>query len=366
MVQAAMPPPAPRPMSAPRTMMAMDTAAPAMAMAESSMAPMKEAMKRRSRADDDESDMPMDPEPQMDEGFGGMAAESAAPDELQTNGASALPDDYAELTVRSASAAARGKLRRQEAAHGPMADEVARQLRMAQDLDDSSAVAAAFEATSRDAWFDHRYDGESTVFVPCDGQVHTVTIVTRRAAIALEHILVPRVSSEAIRQARFSNPLDRPLLGGPCDVYVGDEFLVTSSLPTANAGEFLNLGLGVDEALKVARHAFFAEEKEGLLKGSLQLTHRIETKIASRLDVETTLEVREAIPIAGSEKDAPTIEVGRVEPEWTSLDTEMTKQGHYLWRFVLKPGEEKTLHHAYRIKIDGNEELVGGNRREAT
>lgn len=325
---------------------------------------MKESSRRAADIDMDE-EMAMEPMADLadDAGYPEGAMEESREEALSDLGPNAPPSvDYADLQMRKVDSSARGKLRAVDnPLHGAAADHLAALHRHAAELDSSSSVAYAFESIPRDAWYDHRYEAESLAYIPSDGQAQTIAIAQRKTSVTLEHVIVPRVSTDAIRRARFTNPFDRPLLSGPCDVYLGDEFLVTASLATTPEGATLTLGLGVDEAIKVARNAFFEEEKGGLLKGALTLSHRVETKIASRIEAPTTVEVLEAVPYVRKEKDQPVVELGKVEPSWVEL---VPETGQYHWRFELRPGEERTLHHAYKIKIDTDEELVGGNRRE--
>ena len=61
------------------------------------------------------------------------------------------------------------------------------------------------------------------------------------------------------------------LLAGPADVYLEDEFLVTSPIRTVPAGAKLTVGLGVEEGLKVARNTHYDEVSKGGCFGVLTL-----------------------------------------------------------------------------------------------
>ncbi len=216
-------------------------------------------------------------------------------------------------------------------------------------------------------FFDYRYDSEAFVEVPCDGALHNVGLFEKSASVQFEIVTAPRESLEAFRAARIMNPLAVPLLAGGADVYLGDEFLLRTPLKTIPAGGEAVLGLGVEEAVKVARNTFFNETSHGLLGGGLSLVHRVEIEIASRLPAGIQLDVRERIPVLQDKEDQ--IELTSIEatPPWSPFDQAPGPiiKGGKRWRLTLDPGETKKLSYTYTVKIDSKLELAGGNRREA-
>ena len=214
--------------------------------------------------------------------------------------------------------------------------------------------------------YDHRYDAEGPVDVPSDGQLHDVPLLSQEAPVRTRLVAVPRESDEAVRVATLQNPLQAPLLSGPAEVYLGDEFLVTTPLRTVPTGGDLELGLGVEPGLKVARNTFYEEVSTGLLGGGLSLKHRLELTVASRLPGPVEVEVRELLPIKDDDDQAVTVVEEGVAPPWEKLPRQedgSEPKGARRWRISLGPGEEKKLLAGYRLEIDAKQELQGGNRR---
>jgi len=215
--------------------------------------------------------------------------------------------------------------------------------------------------------YDYKYDAEGPVDVPSDGKLHSVPLFARRAPVTTTLIVVPRESTQAVRVAAMKNPLEAPLLQGPAEIFLEDEFLVESPIRTVPAGAELKVGLGVEEALKVARNVHFDEEKAGLLGGSATLNHKVEIDVASRMSVPVKVEVRERVPIKDDEtaKDIEIV-VPDAAPPWEDFDQADTNKikGGKRWRFSLGAGESKKLAWSYVVKIDAKNEVVGGNRRE--
>lgn len=214
--------------------------------------------------------------------------------------------------------------------------------------------------------YDHRYDAEGPVDVPSDGALHDVPLLSQEAPVRSRLVVVPRESEEAVRVATLTNPLEAPLLSGPAEVYLGDEFLVTTPLRTVPTGGELELGLGVEPGLKVARNTFYEEISTGLLGGGLSLKHRIEISVASRLSAPVEVEVRELVPIKADDDQAVGIVEEGVAPAWEKLPRQedgSEPKGGRRWRLSLAPGQEQKLTGGFRLDIDAKQELSGGNRR---
>jgi uncharacterized protein DUF4139/uncharacterized protein DUF4140 len=220
--------------------------------------------------------------------------------------------------------------------------------------------------------YDHAYPAQARVDVPSDGTFHGLPVAAAGAPVALRHVVVPRESTDVFRVATLGNPLDAPLLPGPMDVYLGDEFLLTTDLElTAPRGE-VEVGLGVAQAIKVARNTEFREETAGLMRGALLLRHGVRISIENHLPVAAEIEVRERIPVNRNDEDEEVeVSVGAVAPRWEAWDpfpdapAHARLRGGYRWKLRVEPRGKSALSVDYDVKIAAKHELVGGNRREA-
>ncbi len=214
--------------------------------------------------------------------------------------------------------------------------------------------------------FDAVYPAEGTVDVPSDGEYHAVPLLAREGEVAVHHVVVPRESTDVFRLAAFHNPLSWPLLRGPAEVTVGGDYLLTAELPASPPRGEVELGLGVDQAVKVARNTTYEEESAGLIKGSLRLHHGIRVEVANRRERALEIEVRERIPSVRDKEEDIEVEIGTVEPPWEAWEPEDHElRGGHRWRLSLDAGAEQTLRADYTVTIAAKHELVGGNRREA-
>jgi uncharacterized protein (TIGR02231 family) len=223
------------------------------------------------------------------------------------------------------------------------------------------------------AWserFDYSYGAAAKATVPSDGVFHSVLVQEGTGESKLRYVSVPRLASDVFRSANITNPFVAPLLPGPADVYLGSDFVVTSQLPVTPRGAEMELGLGVEQRVKVARNTRYGEDSAGLLGGSRSLRHEILIEIENHLDHEIELDVRERVPAIAEDEEDIKVELGKVSPPWSSWEPALEdagedrlRGGHH-WVLVVDSRDKREMRVHYEIKISSKNELVGGNRRE--
>jgi hypothetical protein len=275
--------------------------------------------------------------------------------------------DYANLRMAPASSRQRGRL--VPAPGDPRLVVLDGELAEASERLDRLALPAGCSA----AWphtYDYAFASDGAVDVAADGAWHSIAVAARPTTARLRHVAVPREQPDAFRIAEVVNPFDGPLLPGPIDVYDRGTFLVTSAVEQTAPGATVELGLGVDPTVKLARNTEFAEEATGVLRGGLRLHHAIAIDIKNLGDRALDLEVRERVPVTREGDDDVEVVVGKVEPAWErwTPDPEAPRErrlrGGHRWRITVPAGGTRTLRAAYDVKIANKHELVGGNRRE--
>lgn len=104
------------------------------------------------------------------------------------------------------------------------------------------------------------------------------------AEIDLRYIVVPREDPNVFRIAQLRNPLRAPLLAGSTDVYVDGEYILSTRIDTVPPQGQMELGLGVEQSIKVARNTAFKEVRSGeSLVAFNELRHSVRVEIANRL-----------------------------------------------------------------------------------
>jgi hypothetical protein len=216
--------------------------------------------------------------------------------------------------------------------------------------------------------FDFSYAADATVDVPSDGVFHSVAVGTRVGESSVLYVTVPREDSQVYRQALVKNPLPAPLVSGPAEIYVGGEYVLSTTLPSvAPSGDF-KLGLGVEQAIRCARNTRFREERSGTkIVATTELWHDITIDLVNNLDREIVCEVRERIPQPAEEAEV-VVEEGTITPAWepyTQEERNSPLEGGRRWRLTVPANGASKLSAQYVVKLYANNELNGGNRREA-
>ncbi|MCX4244526.1 DUF4139 domain-containing protein [Paraliomyxa miuraensis] len=250
-------------------------------------------------------------------------------------------------------------------------EQITAALSRAEAARSQAAVLERREAPGGHRWakgtdgFDYAYQGQAHVDLDCDGELHGLPLLGASLEAKPRYIAVPRETQDVFRVVVLRNPLDAPLLPGPVDVYLGGRFALASDLPVTPPRGRVELGLGVEQALKIARNVTFEEESSGLLKRHRDLEHRIRIDIKNRLTVAATVEVRERLPVTREGEGDIEVTERSVEPAWDEhLQHEPPLQGGRAWKVEVPAGGERALKASYAIRIPKDHELVGGNRRE--
>jgi uncharacterized protein (TIGR02231 family) len=214
--------------------------------------------------------------------------------------------------------------------------------------------------------FDYRFEVEARADVPSDGTWHTVPVFSAPVGLVAEYVCVPSLEPHAFRTVKVENRTPHALLAGPVDVTLGDEFLMTSPLPTLAPGATQRLGLGVEESIKVSRNTRFEEASGGVFGGSSVITHHVSIELANRLAQPVAVEVLEQVPaVPASEKDVK-VEEMETAPAWhkrTLLPGETPVEGERAWRVVVPAGGKQALNATWVVRIPSSKMLQGGNRR---
>ncbi|MFF3203778.1 DUF4139 domain-containing protein [Streptomyces sp. NPDC002962] len=210
--------------------------------------------------------------------------------------------------------------------------------------------------------FDHRFDAVARADIPSDGTWHTVTVGEIPVGLRAEYLCVPSVEQTVYATLVLSNSTDQALLAGPVEVTAGDDFLLTTALPTLAPGGECRVGLGPAQGVRVTRRTNLHESTSGLRGSTTVLDHRVHVELANQLGEPVTVEVRERVPVT-SDADI------RIEEraDWTAprdgAGPERHAPGTRVWRVDLPAGATTALDGGYEIRIASAKTLAGGNRR---
>ncbi|MEW5739102.1 MAG: mucoidy inhibitor MuiA family protein [Myxococcota bacterium] len=377
------PPPPPAPMAMPAASMAAPMAPMAKSVAAPPMARRARAQERRDEYEEETAvELAEEPAAPEEGGYGGDFADlgglSDAPGPMPAAGLEGALMDYSRLVMLGVSGSNRGRLSPGSPWDFAFVAGISVQIDVVMAAV-SRAISSAnsvrglpLPSNCRDVQainsFDYRYDCAAPVDVPSTGKWTTVPVMTCNVGLTPEYVCVPSVEAKVYRTLQVANRSVHALPAGPVDVTQGDEFLLTTMLPPIPPGadSTHRLGLGVEEAIKVARKTQYKETTGGFLGGSSVLPHDIEIELNNRLGSEALIEVRERVPYAsGDEKDLK-VEDAESTPKWEVVDKPIDGQvvrGARRWRVKVAPGQSMKLTAQFVIRMPGDKMLVGGNRR---
>lgn len=214
--------------------------------------------------------------------------------------------------------------------------------------------------------FDYAYVAQASVDLDSDGELRSLPLSAPAVETKARFISVPRETQDVFRVVVVRNPLEAPLLPGPVDVYVGGRFALATELEQTPPRGRVELGLGVEQAIKIARNVAFDDEASGrILKRHRELEHRIEVEIANHLPSTATIEVRERVPVIDEDEDDIQITERTVDPAWHELtQDDPPLEGGRKWTVDVGAGSTRTLRAEWSIRIPQSHEIIGGNRRE--
>ncbi len=244
---------------------------------------------------------------------------------------------------------------------------VRRAQRAANEVENLSLPALCNPVTSVKS-FDYLYEGGVRLDVPSTGKWVLVPVMSCAVGLTPEYVCVPSVEPKVYRTLTIANRSMHALLPGPVDVTAGDEFLMTTSLPAIGPGaeQSHRLGLGVEEAIKVARKTQYKETTGGFLGGSTVLPHDVEIELNNRLAAPALIEVRERVPTVDAEEKDLKVEELASTPPWEKVEGPVDGvivKGARRWRVTVPPGASLKLTAQFAIRMPADKMLVGGNRR---
>lgn len=215
--------------------------------------------------------------------------------------------------------------------------------------------------------FDYTYVADDPIDVPSDGRFHSIPLGTRTGECEVRYVVVPREDPQVFRLAQIVNPTRAPMLAGPAEIYIGDEYVLTTTLPTVAPQARFELGLGVEQAIACARNTHFKSQRSGeRVVAMTELVHDIDIELVNRLRRDADIEIRERLPQPAKDAEVVVDEL-HVEPAWeayTQRERKRPLEGGRRWRITLEAGGRRQLKARYAVKIYANNELVGGDRRE--
>ena len=192
-----------------------------------------------------------------------------------------------------------------------------------------------------------------SIDIPGDGTPHKTTIGRQELAPQLDFLSVPRHTDAVYRRAKLTNTTGAPLLPGPINLYVGDEYIGQNRLEYTPTGAEVELVLGVEERITVKRELVRREVDKRLLRDMRQLVYGYEIKLENLSGAPARVTVQDQYPVSRHEQIK--VRLDRILPE----PVEQSDLHILKWQLDLSAGEKKTIRYDYQIEHPSNLHVVG-------
>ena len=181
--------------------------------------------------------------------------------------------------------------------------------------------------------------------IPSDNAYHRMTILAKQLSAKLSYIATPRLSPFAYLTAEITNTTGAQWLSGRVSVFVDGDFIGTSSIKPVAKNEKIELGLGIDEGIKIEREKLSRKEDEtSLFSKKIIRTFKDKITIENHKSKVVKLLLIDHIPVSQHDD----IEVSDVKfsekPSERDPDKEIVK-----WKMSLAPGEKKEITIEFKV-----------------
>lgn len=203
---------------------------------------------------------------------------------------------------------------------------------------------------------EHRAEG--AVDLPCDGSARWVAVFSEPLRVDVRYTAVPRNELRAYRRIRAKLERPTPLLPGPFQVFVGGDLETTVAWEGASAGDPLDLSLGVEDRISIARNVKYGEEEQ---QGGRRFHTTVDVRVTSGLSREVSVQLIERVPIPDG-GDGPEVEITTSTPiakpyQGVARDLEGAK----VQTLEVPPNGEARAVLGYVIGLRSGQEMEGGD-----
>jgi hypothetical protein len=190
--------------------------------------------------------------------------------------------------------------------------------------------------------------------IPSDNSTHKVTIALSNLPIEFSYTAIPKLLPKVYLKGKVKNNNDYPLLEGELNIFVDNDFVNRTYMPTIVATDTFEIALGIDESIrceKKLKNRFL--ESKGLFNGSKKVTYEFEIKVTNNRKTEESISVYDQMPVTMNEK----IKVELINP--TEQEGKLNPYKEIVWQLKLKPGETKILPLKFTVEFPGDMNIYG-------
>jgi uncharacterized protein (TIGR02231 family) len=191
--------------------------------------------------------------------------------------------------------------------------------------------------------------------IPSDDQPHRNAISVQTLKGDWTYEASPKLADGAFLKTRVTNASTGPLLGGPINVFLGNNFVGQSNIGLVAASASFDLFLGADENIKMTRTEGVAREETGGIITRQRVYKRsyvIEVENFKATDI--ALELHDQMPVSKNGDIA--VRTDTIEPALQKQDPDT---GELTWKLKIAPGQKQKFTVEYEVDAPYDKPISG-------
>jgi len=219
-----------------------------------------------------------------------------------------------------------------------------------------AAPTMALEETAEpvESWMGVNFEIKKPWTILSDGAERRVPVDSRKLSAGFDYLTIPKLQEQVFLRAGFKNTTTYPLLNGKADLFIGQDFVGSLTMPLIPVNDELKLFFGEDPQIKVKRE-LVRREKSG--PGFLGKTERVSQVFRISLENLGTrpveVELQDQIPVSQNAR----IEVKDVK--LTPVPSGRDENGLLTWKLKLNPAQKQEVTIEFTVEYPKDSQVIG-------
>ncbi|MCB1176304.1 MAG: DUF4139 domain-containing protein [Leptospiraceae bacterium] len=223
-----------------------------------------------------------------------------------------------------------------------------------QDIEETVRKSALMQANSKitnglisplesSGGFDYRYSAlgrKETIL--SDNSFNRVLVSRENLPNKLSYETAPIEMKSVFLTSNSVSRNKEPLLAGPLDIYVKEDYITTSKLNNTATGENLKFDLGPAKDIEIERKEDSFRETKGFFSKENSITKKITIKLKNRKKEKVSVLIVDRIPYTNDPKS-------KIETKNLPKGSKLSDTGILKYTVVLEAGKSKEIKYEYNI-----------------
>ena len=215
-----------------------------------------------------------------------------------------------------------------------------------------SAIAMSTQVIQSGASFTYQIREKQTIATGTKN--YRSLIFSDRFDSDLIYTSIPKNVQSVFLKAKTKNSSPYQFLSGSIKNFVDGSFVGKSWLKNTAPGQEMEMGLGLDESVKVKRKLIKKEGGDGgIFNQTAKQRYIFEVSLENFKDVSIQVELKDQLPLSYQEEIK--VQINQIKPEPNHID----KQNFLTWKVDLAPKEKKTITLDFQVEYPEGKTVRG-------